>query len=135
MKIHLLVFTVLILIVSTTSFSFDFDDVFDNLFSKKFEKTLEKLRSKTIKLRQVLNETIGHWKELDADNDDLFDAAIDELRIHIKNQTDRSIKRRKFSKNLELADKLTNKHKHAFFGITPFSFVDLDDFKKVCLTH
>ncbi|KAE9548792.1 hypothetical protein FO519_007993 [Halicephalobus sp. NKZ332] len=96
---------------------------------QKIKSFKDQLKSRKMKPNDVLNQTKGSWKDLQ-DDDTLLDAAADECNITINGDSDRAVKRRKFNKGLDSAQNLTNKHKNARFGITPFSFMDFDEFKQ-----
>ncbi|KAE9549194.1 hypothetical protein FO519_007589 [Halicephalobus sp. NKZ332] len=94
---------------------------------ERVKKFKDRLRKKE-RINDILDEMKGQWKDLE-DDDTLLDAASTAFNVSFKDNNDKAAKRGKFNKNLEKAQNLTNKHKNARFGVTPFSFMDFDEFK------
>lgn len=91
-------------------------------------KIEEKLRNGNLTVHEAMNQTRGNWLKF---NDSFFEAAVKELGIEFHNDSDKIVKKTKFVKNLAHAENLTRENKHAVFGITPFSFMDFEEYKKV----
>lgn len=90
----------------------------------------EGLKHRRMKFRDALEKTKGKWTEL---SDELFDTAADELQIDVKDEHEKTRKRGHFRRNLAKAEERTKRSKYATFGITKFSFMELDEFKNVSL--
>ena len=86
------------------------------------------LKNGRIKIHDVLNQTKGKWLEL---TDELFDASLKEFKIPVKDENDKTRKRNFFKQNLAKAQELTKKSTNALFGVTKFSFMELQEFRKV----
>ena len=86
------------------------------------------LKNGRVKIHEVLSQTKGKWLDL---TDELFDAGLREFKINVKDDNDKIQKKNFFKQNLAKAQELTKKSTSALFGVTKFSFMELNEFRKV----
>ncbi|KAE9548387.1 hypothetical protein FO519_008401 [Halicephalobus sp. NKZ332] len=127
-----LLFLNLILTLLFASTHAGLGDVFNSALGKLGLKNVVSdirtgLKSGGMKIQDALEKSKGKWTEL---TDELFDAALREFKVDVKDDHDKTQKKGFFKKNLAKAAELTGKSKNALFGITKFSFMELEEFRK-----
>uniref|UniRef100_A0AC34R209 Peptidase C1A papain C-terminal domain-containing protein n=1 Tax=Panagrolaimus sp. JU765 TaxID=591449 RepID=A0AC34R209_9BILA len=100
--------------------------VVHEISSRELEEIRQDLKGGKLNVNDAMKKCPGRWLEI---NDTLFDAAVKHFDIKLQNDTDKYLKAQKFMENIARAQNLTKEIPSAFFGVTNFSFMDLDEFK------
>ncbi|KAE9547829.1 hypothetical protein FO519_008957 [Halicephalobus sp. NKZ332] len=87
----------------------------------------EGLKNGKLKIHEALEKTKGKWTNL---TDELFDAGLSEFKVDFKDEEEKTRRKGFFRNSLTKAEELTKRSKNAIFGVTKFSFMELDEFKR-----